>query len=597
MAAETSRRAVIIGSLAGAASLTIPTAASAAAVSEAENLATGRRADERGTSSGRTFTLAVIPDTQYLFDGDSLHPEPLEATVAWLARLDDLAFVAHLGDVTQNGRQQEFAAAVGPFNTLKSRRIPFSVLAGNHDVESRTDDRRGPTPFLGTFSNLAVRNRISRDDGGYNTAYTFSACGHDFLLLALDWRVSDQGLTWAREVLKTHAHLPTIVTVHDAVTADGATADLSEHGQRIWDSLIKDNPQVFLSINGHFWPSGRMTKPNTAGQPVELHLANYQETYYGGAAAVRLYRFDLDRGVVDVSTEVPFSSQHGLNQLEREELRITGAADRFSFQVPPSLRDRQSRPTRPAAALLVRGTEAYWRFDGQGPLTRGSRIEDHSGRGNHLEVVGDGSPTLSRVTERHPSQPAGESLRFAGAGKTGGYLLTVDKAPLNTASLDRGYTFEAFFKLPEPFTPGAAWTALLSRWGSAASAGRFGDDEDEPVATLSVSGGRELQWCVYPPNLDRSVTNWGHELRTDRWWHVAVVNNGRHTTMYIDGCAVVRNPSTVNAGLLGGSTRAGMKWAVGGYSWKGELDKTWMGTIGDIRVVSRPLQVREFMIS
>ncbi|MGO4454580.1 LamG-like jellyroll fold domain-containing protein [Arthrobacter sp. RAF14] len=597
MSAETSRRAVIIGSLAGAAALTIPTAASAAATPEAEIPATGQGADGRGTSGGRTFTLAVIPDTQYLFDGDSLHPEPLEATVAWLSRLDDLAFVAHLGDVTQNGRQREFAAAAGPFNTLKSRRIPFSVLAGNHDVDSHTDDRRGPTPFLGTFADLAVRNRISRDQGGYNTAYTFSACGHDFLLIALDWRVSDQGLGWAREVLQAHAQLPTIITVHDAVDTDGATANLSEHGQRIWDSLIKDNPQVFLSINGHFWPSGRMSKPNSAGQPVELHLANYQETYYGGAAAVRLYRFDLDRGVVDVSTEVPFSSQHGLNQLEREELRMTGVADRFSFPVPPSLRDRPSRPTRPAAALLVRGTEAYWRFDGQGPLTRGSRIEDHSGRGNHLEVVGDGSPTLSRVTERHPLQPAGESLRFAGSGKTGGYLLTVDKAPLNSASLDRGYTFEAFFKLPEPFTAGAAWSALFSRWGSAASAGRFGGDQDEPVATLSVSGGRELQWCVYPTNLDRSVTNWGHELRTDRWWHVAVVNNGRRTTMYIDGCPVVRNPSTVNAGLLGGSRGPGMKWAVGGYSWNGELDKTWMGTIGDIRVVSRPLQVREFMIS
>lgn len=29
-----------------------------------------------------------------------------------------------------------------------------------------------------------------------------------------------------------------------------------------------------------------------------------------------------------------------------------------------------------------------------------------------------------------------------------------------------------------------------------------------------------------------------------------------------------------------------MKWAGGGYSWKGDLDKTWMGAIGDIPVFS-----------
>lgn len=58
---------------------------------------------------------------------------------------------------------------------------------------------------------------------------------------------------------------------------------------------------------------------------------------------------------------------------------------------------------------------------------------------------------------------------------------------------------------------------------------------------------------------------------------------------------MVRNPSTVNKGLAG--ALAGAPWAVGAYSWAGELDKTWIGTIGDIRIVSRPLDPREFMIS
>ena len=283
------------------------------------------------------------------------------------------------------------------------------------------------------------------------------------------------------------------------------------------------------------WPSGRLTQDNAAGQPVELHLANYQQLYYGGAAAVRLYRFDLDRGVVDVSTEVPHIGAGGLNELEREELALTAETDRFSFALPPALTPPATREPRPAAQLVIPGTEAYWRFEGSGSLAKGRRIEDASGRGNTLVVAGPSTVPLAFAKDSHPAQPSGSSLRFSGTTDTGAYLLTADTAPINKAVFDRGYTFEAFFKLPEPFTGDSAWSAIISRWVSAKAAGRVIGDVDEPAATLSVSGGPELQWCVYPASLDRSVTNWGHELRTSRWWHVAVVNDGRLTTMFIDG--------------------------------------------------------------
>lgn len=548
------------------------------------------------SGSGRVFTLAVIPDTQYLFDGESLHPEPLSETMKYLSGLEDLAFVAHLGDVVQNGLAQEVAAAKKPFDILVKKKIPFSVIAGNHDLpNSNTDDQRGPTPFLDAFAPISSRQRIAHDAGGYNSAYTFDGSGTQFLLLALDWRLSTAGIAWARSILEAHAQTPTIITVHDSVSADSGTGVQSTHGKLVWDQLINENQQIFLSINGHFWPAGRMTRENAAGQPVELHLANYQQLYYGGAAATRLYRFDLDRGVVDVSTEVPHIDAGGLNELEREELQLTAATDRFSFALPPSLTPPARRAPRPAATLVIPGTEAYWRFEGTGNLATGSRIEDVSGHGNALVVTGPSTVPLAFANDSHPAQPAASSLTFSGSKDTGAYLLTADNAPINKAAFGRGYTFEAFFKLPEPFTGDSAWSAIISRWVSAKEAGRVKGDVDEPAATLSISGGPELQWCVYPTNLDRSVTNWGHELRTSRWWHVAVVNDGRHTTMYVDGCAVVRNPSTVNKGLAGGET--GAPWAVGAYSWAGELDKTWLGTIGDIRIVSRALAPREFMIA
>ncbi|MFJ9442254.1 LamG-like jellyroll fold domain-containing protein [Kitasatospora sp. NPDC101235] len=176
----------------------------------------------------------------------------------------------------------------------------------------------------------------------------------------------------------------------------------------------------------------------------------------------------------------------------------------------------------------------------------------------------------------------------------GGYLQTVPTAPVNRQTFERGFTVEAFFKLPADWDSAQSrWSALLSRWGMSAEAGRSGPgtDAEEPVVTLSVSDGPALQWCVYPLNQTGASTCWGHQLPLDRWWHVAVVNDGKLSRMYVEGCEVVRNPATPAVGL----TTLGRPWMLGGYSYAGVLDKVFHGYIGDVRIVKRALRAGEFM--
>ena len=85
--------------------------------------------------------------------------------------------------------------------------------------------------------------------------------------------------------------------------------------------------------------------------------------------------------------------------------------------------------------------------------------------------------------------------------------------------------------------------------GIGADAGKTGDDPLEPAGTLNLDGGGALQWAVYPVNQNVTITNWSHQLPKNTWWHVAVVNDGTHTVMYVDGCPVVGNPSTPSTGL------------------------------------------------
>ncbi|GIJ52353.1 hypothetical protein Val02_92390 [Virgisporangium aliadipatigenens] len=61
------------------------------------------------------FALAVLPDTRYLFDADSAEPAPLRETFTYLLAQKNVAFMTHLGDVTEHGTEPEIALASETF--------------------------------------------------------------------------------------------------------------------------------------------------------------------------------------------------------------------------------------------------------------------------------------------------------------------------------------------------------------------------------------------------------------------------------------------------------------------------------------------------
>ncbi|MFJ3902914.1 LamG-like jellyroll fold domain-containing protein [Streptomyces sp. NPDC090025] len=558
-----------------------------------------------------------MPDTQYLFDGASIRKEPVEAALRYVldhARDQNIVFLSHLGDLTENGRSEELAPIGEAFGILDRRGAGYSVLAGNHDIDSRTDDQRGPSPYLDALGPKRMRGLdtfagASKD--GYNTAHLFRAAGRRWLVLAMDWRPSAAGIAWARQVIARHPDTPVVLTVHDLVYADhaGAEAELSDHGKHLWDELIADHDQIFLTLNGHYWPAGRTVRRNAAGNDVHLHITNYQDRFFGGSAMIRLYRFDLARDTIDVSTFSPWllakAARGELNAMERHEVELTDPQNAFSVPIDFERRFAGFAPVaprrpRPAARMLVPGTLAYWRFDGGRPdgaaADANLRVPDLSGHGNDLvraAVPGSGADALRWSAQHHADQPGHGSLYFDGGRPPlrGGYLKTVKGAPLDAATFRSGFTVEAFFKLPADWTSARnAWSAILSRQGTLAAAGKEGDPV-EPVGTLSLSDGHALQWAVAPLNQKSLVTSWSHELPLDTWWHTAVVNDGRHTTLYVEGCPVARNPATKVNGL----TTLGLSWLLGGYEYGGGLDQLFRGWIGDVRVCGRALPVGQFM--
>ncbi|SER75612.1 Concanavalin A-like lectin/glucanases superfamily protein [Lentzea xinjiangensis] len=559
------------------------------------------------------FTIAVLPDTQYLLDEGGSDPEPVREALRALVRRRreaNIVFLAHLGDVTEHGTEKEMRTADSVFGAIGGQ-LPYSVLAGNHDVPGGTDDQRGPTPYSRTFGPdrfARMKTFGGASPGGYNTFHVISGGGREWLLLALDWRVSDKGVEWAQGVLDRHRNLPTILTTHDLV-AGSPRAELSGHGTHLWEKLIRRNDQIFLTLNGHYWPSGRTTLTNDHGNPVHLHITNYQERYYGGAGMVRFYSFDLARNVIDVETFSPWLLTRRDTLPEAETAQLSGETDRFTVEIDFRRRFAAFAPPalpapRPARAVLTRDTVAYWRFDteglpsaAEGAVAPGTVVRDLTGNGNDLTVQhlhASAPDVLTWSRDHHDAQPAHASLSFAG-GKgpdRGAILRTSPTAAINSAKFESGYTIETFLKLPSPFAGDHAFMGVLSWEGRAGDAGKHsGWSDDEPTCSLNVSGERFLQFVVYPVPGDADPTSWSHAIPVGRWTHVAVVNDGRRTTMYVDGAKIARNAAEESRGI----TTQGKPFVIGATQFALRYGQGFYGAIGDTRVVGRALRPNQFL--
>jgi hypothetical protein len=133
----------------------------------------------------------------------------------------------------------------------------------------------------------------------------------------------------------------------------------------------------------------------------------------------------------------------------------------------------------------------------------------------------------------------------------GAYLRTADSAPLNNQTFKNGFTFEAFVRLPADCCGDKhAWMGVLSRMGTGLDLGLTSEDlPQEPLVTLSVSPDREFQWAVATFSNPNTLTDWSFRTPAMTWYHVALVNDGKTTNLYINGSEDVRNSHSLAVGL------------------------------------------------
>lgn len=616
---------------------------------------------------GSRFTLAVLPDTQFYsrYSADQFVPrygtDPFAVQTAWLAEHRDelnIPFVTHLGDVVdQVGRGVEWQAADAAMATLDDADVPYSILAGNHDVRNSRDDwydtdyDLANEPYLqwfGTDRAAAVPGYGGSDPTGFNRYHVFEAQGQEFLVLALGWRSSDASLAWAQGVLDAHPTLPTILTTHSLlnIDADAVTPRPDAYGERLWERLIRGNDQIFLTFNGHFHGSTHVTRTNDAGHEVTNILMDHQMAYEGGNGYLGLVEFDLGGGRISVQTASPWVVQKPQETLTSYDQPFLEAAnqqytldvdftERFAGFAPDFETGPADQPslTQAARDLLldgfegpdpiglaqpgsrddfveVDGTVAHWRFgeQGTGPVAEGQAFEDIVGGADlaRASIAGSGSDTaqpgdVTVVADANPFSSDGAAICFANADQRTdrfSYLSTAPDAAVNDLQFEDGYTIETFLKVD------ASWTAEANGWSKAIV--RSGNRSQLPgmpwsqwdytasPAALGISNLKEFQWTEVPVETTKGDrTSWSGEIMLDRWVHVALVNDPATSRTTM---YVDGAPVLRNAtDVLGQSVNGGMPW-VFGADWVDDAARNgWNGCVGETRVIDHPTTPQQWL--
>ncbi|WP_411700016.1 metallophosphoesterase [Conyzicola sp.] len=615
-----------------------------------------------------SFVLPVIPDTQFYsrYSASQFYPKygtnPFEVQAKWIVDNQDelnVPFAVHVGDVVdQQGVTGEWEAADKAMDMLTAGNVPYSVIPGNHDVSDM--NARSSTGisanYRARFGASAMAAQASKTGStllgtfqdGLSSAYLFEAEGHTWMSLALAWNASDDTFAWAQGILNQHKNVPVVLSSHAIINIaeDQASPAPWWWGDLLWDTLIRKNDQIMLTVNGHFHGSTQQTRTNDFGHPVHQILTDYQMAADGGNGIMTLFEFDLTNQRIDVESVSPWVTVKDADSLASSDTPVlTGPNQSFSFAFDFNGRfgwktdaaqednadlsesakkivskgwvgngggDTLAAAGAPSDYVKVDGTVAHWRFGevAAGVVDESTVIPDIAGASPmYRNAIGTtDSPekledvNVTHLNAAHYSADAGAVCFTDATRNTTGpdrlsYITTEYGAPATFADLnaDDGYTVETFLQLDANWTETAnRWSAALTRGGSREWAGiNDSSDAGAGVSWLGISNLREYQYSAATSDSGESYTLWSGEIMQSAWHHVAIVNNPVADTaiMYVDGVPVLRNASKVG-GMMASDF---MPWIIGASTWNSEVEHGWNGCVGETRIVDHALTSNQFL--
>jgi hypothetical protein len=295
-----------------------------------------------------TTTIAVLPDTEVYAQK---YPELFYAQTRWIAEKvgrRNIAYVLHLGDITQHNNEPQWTVARKSFGMLDGK-VPYALVPGNDDYDDLADGNwkalRKSSKINQYFDPAKIANWPTF--GGFyqqgrleNTFHLFRMHERDWMILCLEMGPRDTIIKWADGVLSEHRKRRTIVVTHAYLFRNNRRYDhrngkerASPHpwgndGEELWQKLIKKHPNIMIVISGHVSTGGLGYRVDAGdhGNAVHQMMCDYQKKPKGGLAYFRLLEFAPDSTTVQVRTYSPYRNKTRRSDLEEFAFKLHNAS-------------------------------------------------------------------------------------------------------------------------------------------------------------------------------------------------------------------------------------------------------------------------------
>ena len=259
--------------------------------------------------SDNAFSIIQISDTQFL---SAYFPTLFDNLTNWIvnnSQAYNLKMVVHTGDIVNNQTSPfEWSNANASMSTLLNAGIPYCWDAGNNDqIPLNSPNGTALASNYLAFNTTNMRSKSYWVDDIYdakNTAVKFTSNGFTFLIINIEYVANNTVLEWMTNLININNGSNVIIATHSYLN-DTAGYGFTALNESAWVSnfktLLGNYSNIFLTLSGHdvYGYGANMTR---VGNREEVFFNRQNLNNYAGAAAVRIYSFNLTSMQVNAST-------------------------------------------------------------------------------------------------------------------------------------------------------------------------------------------------------------------------------------------------------------------------------------------------------
>jgi hypothetical protein len=299
-------------------------------------------------AAGADFTIAIIPDPQYLAESCPDNSGAYYAAMMkWIVANKNVVLtsgtssfdanikaVVGVGDcVNSVGGANQYMNAQTAWSILDANGIAFTTPPGNHDYSGGPSSRSNlGAQFATGYFSAGNRSSVygsgiglgrgdmaywmgSYDGTGANTAVKFVISGIRMLILAMDFYAGNAAWAWAYDVMLANPDCECYITTHAWLTATGtqfqrtdgygpneysmAAAPYANSAAEAWGTVgVNTWPNLCGIFSGHdlvgsavpawYWQRTPVKSASSRGQTVQQLFANSQQIDAGCSASQSL---------------------------------------------------------------------------------------------------------------------------------------------------------------------------------------------------------------------------------------------------------------------------------------------------------------------